>query len=85
MDLPINITIYLDSTNALSNATHDAGMYTNKTKHIRVHFLSVFEQIKCDNTITYKYIPGVDQPADIFTKPLDRQRFERLRTALGVL
>ena len=37
------------------------------------------------NEVKLEFIPIADQVADIFTKPLARDVFERLRTLLGVV
>ena len=83
-DLPIHITMWVDNANALSTAKRDGKRYPNRTKYIRIHTMRVLEQRDFDNTMSFEYVPTATQRADIFTKPLDRVKFEQLRTALGV-
>ena len=50
----------------------------------------LFIYIKIKNTVERKivcleYIPTERQNADIFTKPLDRSKFETLRQVIGVI
>ena len=56
----------------------------SKTKHIeiRYHFIRdlVERKIMC-----LEYIPTEHQNANIFTKPLDRSKFETLRQVIGVI
>ena len=56
----------------------------SKTKHIeiRYHFIRdlVERKIMC-----LEYIPTKRQNADIFTKSLDRSKFETLRQVIGVI
>ncbi|WJX56743.1 hypothetical protein P8452_42373 [Trifolium repens] len=55
----------------------------SRTKHIdiRNHFIRELVEKK---VVTLEHIATEDQLADIFTKPLDAVRFERMRSALGV-
>ena len=56
----------------------------SKTKHIKIryHFIRdlVERKIMC-----LKYIPTERQNANIFTKPLDKSKFETLRQVIGVI
>jgi hypothetical protein len=56
----------------------------NRTKHIaiRYHFLRDHQQ---KGDIEIAYINTKDQLADIFTKPLDEQTFNKLRHELNIL
>ncbi|PKA64299.1 Retrovirus-related Pol polyprotein from transposon TNT 1-94 [Apostasia shenzhenica] len=55
-----------------------------RTKHIEIDFHFVRERV-ATNQLKVSYISTKDQVADIFTKPLSRQRFELLRTNLGIV
>ena len=56
----------------------------SKTKHIeiRYHFIRDLVERKI---VCLEYIPTEQQNADIFTKPLDRSKFETLRQVIGVI
>jgi hypothetical protein len=56
----------------------------SRTKHIaiRYHFLRDHQQ---KGDIEISYINTKDQLADIFTKPLDEQTFNKLRHELNIL
>ena len=56
----------------------------SKTKHIPIksHYLS--EQVS-QQTVKLEYIDTKEQIADIFTKPLPKEAFERLRQKMGVI
>jgi transcription initiation factor IIE alpha subunit len=56
----------------------------SRTKHIaiRYHFLRDHQQ---KGDIKISYINTKDQLADIFTKPLDEQTFNKLRHELNIL
>ena len=55
-----------------------------KTKHIdiRYHFIRDLVERKI---VALEYIPTKCQNADIFTKPLDRSKFETLHQVIGVI
>jgi hypothetical protein len=52
-------------------------------KHIAIHHHFICERIK-SSEVDLKYCPTKDQLADIFTKQLLREAFERLRATIGV-
>lgn len=52
-----------------------------RLRHIRVQFHYIQQLIE-EKMVQIKHVPGVDMPADIFTKPLARIKFEELRTKL---
>ena len=55
-----------------------------KTKHIEIiyHFIKDLAERKI---VALEYIPIERQNFDIFTKPLDRSKFETLRQVIGVI
>lgn len=55
----------------------------DSVKHIHAKYLHIRDLIG-DKQISVAHIPGSDNPADIFTKPLPRDTFLRHATALGV-
>lgn len=54
-----------------------------RTKHIEVHFNWVREKV-LDGELNLKYCSTHDMVADIMTKALDRTKFEKFRTDLGL-
>ena len=56
----------------------------SKTKHIeiRYHFIRDIVERKI---VCLEYIPTERQNADIFTKPLDRSKFETFHQVIGVI
>jgi hypothetical protein len=57
--------------------------FHSRTKHIDVHLHFIREK-QDDKTIGIQYISTHDQLADIFTKPLSRITFEKLRAGISV-
>jgi len=58
-------------------------VFHGKTKHIKIKYHSIREAER-ENEVHILYCCGEDQLADIFTKALQKQRFELLRAKLGV-
>ena len=54
-----------------------------QTKHIDICFHYICEQIEL-NVIKALFIAGSDNPADMFTKALDRVKFQNFRQGLGI-
>ena len=54
----------------------DKGDLSTKTKHLRLAFHAVLERVT-DNDILLQHVSGVDNPADLFTKPLPKSEFEK--------
>jgi len=76
------VPLYCDNTSAI-NLTKNPIQHS-KTKHIEIrhHFIRDHVQ-KGDCEI--KFVKTENQLADLFTKPLARDRFNMLRTELGIL
>ena len=58
-------------------------VYYSKTKHIDVCYHFTREAVVCGQ-VQFKYCPTRDMIADICTKPLPREHFEKLRRGLGL-
>jgi hypothetical protein len=52
-----------------------------RTKHINIKY-HFFRQYVQDRTLQVQHIPGEDQLADIFTKPLDVMTFVKHRNSI---
>ena len=71
--------LYMDNKGAI-DLSHDPVLHAS-TKHIKRRELFIRDLV-LDGTITPKYVKTDDNMADIFTKPLQRQSFQKHRTAL---
>jgi hypothetical protein len=75
------VRIYEDNQAAII-LTRD-NKFSEKTKHMATRYFFIIEKVQ-DKTIEIKYIATENQLADIFTKPLARVAFSRLRHQLGL-
>ena len=71
--------VHCDNQSTISISKN--GVKSERTKHIDVKYHFVTEQINA-GVIESKYVPTDQQQADIFTKALDKQRFEHFRKEL---
>ena len=71
--------LYVDNQGAIDLA-HDPVLHST-TKHIKRRELFIRDLVH-DGTIKPKYVKTSDNMADIFTKPLQRQAFQKHRAAL---
>ena len=69
--------------NKYAQALANNPMYHDRIKHIdtRYHFI---QECIAKKEVELKYVKCHDQVADIFTKPLKFEDFQRLRSSLGV-
>ncbi|XP_050261227.1 secreted RxLR effector protein 161-like [Quercus robur] len=76
------IVVYCDNSSAINISKNP--VQHSKTKHIeiRYHFIRDLVERKI---VVLEYIPTERQNANIFTKPLDRSKFETLRQVIGVI
>jgi Reverse transcriptase (RNA-dependent DNA polymerase) len=56
---------------------------TKHTKHIELHVQFIRERVQ-RMEVDITHIPGIDNPADLFTKPLPRCKLEVFRSRMGV-
>ena len=77
-----SIPIHCDNTSAIA-ITHNPVMHS-RTKHIEIRYHFIRDHVQ-NGTISLQYIPTEDQLADVFTKPLDESRFNKLISELGML
>lgn len=78
---PETIPIGVDNDSAVY-MTEDP-LSAKRTKHIDVAYHFIREKVKY-GWVKVHSIPGTENPADIFTKPLGKQLFAKHRHALGV-
>ena len=76
------MVVYCDNFSAIDISKNS--VQHSKTKHIeiRYHFIRDLVERKI---VVLEYIPSERQNADIFTKPLDKSKFETLRQVIGVI
>ena len=76
------MVVYYDNSSAIDISKNT--VQHSKTKHIeiRYHFIKDLVERKI---VCLEYIPIECQNVDIFTKPLDRSKFETLRQVIGVI
>ena len=55
-----------------------------KTRHIDIRYHFIMDLVE-RKIVALEYIPTERQNVDIFTKPLDRSKFETLRQVIGVI
>ena len=75
------IDIYEDNSGAINIAKY--GNFTKNFKHIEVHYDYVHEYIK-ENLINISKVYSDDNFADIFTKALCREKFEKFIAMLNL-
>ena len=76
------VPLYCDNTSAI-NLTKNPIQHP-KTKHIEIRHHFVRDHIQ-KGDIEIMFVKTENQLADLFTKPLARDKFNKLRTELGVL
>ncbi len=59
-------------------------VYHKRTKHIDVKYHFIREKYQ-DKTVNIEYVNSNEQLADIFTKALPRDKFEKFRTLINCL
>ena len=76
---PLNINC--DNQGAIALAKDNK--FHARTKHIDIRYHFIREAVE-DGKILVKYIPTDDNTADIFTKPLAKQKFRHFVELLGL-
>ena len=76
------IVINCDNTSAINMSKNP--IMDSKTKHIPIKYHYLREQVY-QKAVKLEYIDTKEQIADIFTKPLPKEAFERLRQKMGVI
>jgi len=73
--------IMVDNASAIQVAKHPEHQSTMKHVHRAYHWIRAHVE---QGDLAILHVPGVDNPADIFTKPLGRVKFSKFREMLGV-
>ena len=81
-DMKMPIEILEDNQGAIAMAKNPIAH--KRTKHIDIRHHFVREAVQA-GTISLTYCPTSDMLADIFTKPLPKLQFEKLRGKLGLI
>src|SRR5258707_12322929 len=82
--IPILVPIFLLVNNRSAIALAENPIFHAQSKHIEVCHHWVHEKIE-DGTIKLDYIPMADQITDIFTKPLNSEKFKKFCNTLGLV
>lgn len=81
IDQPVKTPIIIYEDNQSCKKFVENGKASNRTKHIDVKYLFTKDYIN-KQIISCEYCPTDDMTADIFTKPLNRTKFEKFRKSL---
>ena len=76
------MVVYCDNSNAIGISKNPIQHFRTKHIEIRYHFIRDLVERK---VVVLEYIPIDCQNANIFTKPLDRSKFESLCQVIGVI
>ena len=76
------MVVYCDNSSAIDISKNP--VQHSKTKHIEIRYHFIRDLVE-RNIVTLEYIPIERQNADIFTKSLDRSKFETLRQVIVVI
>src|SRR5260221_6275038 len=82
--ISILVLIFLLIDNQSTIALAENPIFHARSKHIKVCHHWVHEKIE-DSMIQLDYIPMADQIVDIFTKPLNSEKFQKFCDALGLV
>ena len=76
------VVVYCDNSSAIDISKNP--VQHSKTKHIEIRYHFIRDLVE-KKIVTLEYIPTERQNADIFTKPLDRSKFEILSQVISVI
>ena len=76
------MVVYCDNSSAIDIFKNP--VQHSKTKHIEVRYHFIRDLVE-RKIVCLEYIPTERQNADVFTKPLDRSKFETLRQVICVI
>ena len=81
MNVSEQTKIYEDNSGAINIANN--GNFTKNSKHIEIHYHFVHESVK-EKLIKVIKIDSNENVADIFTKALCKEKFEKFRKLLNI-
>lgn len=76
------VELYIDNQNEINLIKNQE--FHSPTKHIDVQYHFILKKYE-DNIADPIYVPSKDQLANIFTKPLSRAQFTKLRSSMGIV
>jgi hypothetical protein len=79
---PLPTPLLVDNQSAIALAENP--IFHARTKHIDVRHHWIREKIE-SGQLELEYVPTADQVADIFTKPLNGEKFKKFRDVLGLV
>ncbi len=82
--IPVSNSIPLLVNNQSVIALAENPIFPTRSKHIKVRHHWMHEKVG-DGTIQLEYVPTTDQVTDIFTKPLNVEKFRKFRDVLGLV
>jgi len=77
-----SMIIHSDNKSAITLATHSVDHGRSKHIDIKLHFIR--EHVK-NNALQLQYLNSENQTADIFTKPLSREKFNKHKSKLNII
>ena len=79
VDYTLISTIFEDNQACIALASTDPPRLTPRSKHIAVRYHWFRSHLGPNSEIRIQYIASAQNPADMFTKPLAKELFERCR------
>lgn len=73
--------IRVDNQSAMG--LYESALVPTRTKHVRVAFAAVRQRV-LEGEVEFKWVSTEEQVADIMTKALAREKFEKFRQGLGI-
>ena len=81
IDMDTPSVLFMDNTAAISQGTSESS--SNRSKHIDIKVKFLCNEAK-RNKIIMKHVASEDMLADLFTKPLSREKLVKLRMLCGL-
>ena len=81
IEFPRPVNFYTDSVSAIFVGENRVN--NTRTRHIDFRYMRIRDEIT-DGAITLEHIAGTENPADLFTKPLARELFNRFTSMMNM-